>query len=105
MGEHFGVIVRAAEGLDPSSGTPVPLSPGCARNLRVGDIAKQDVPEAVLRLAGHRRTPRLLYELLSLQADEPAPHLAVRDVTNRLHCAGPEDLPDHGRILKDRLVG
>ena len=70
VGEHLGVIFGAAERLDPGGRAAVPLAAGRARDLTVGDVAEQDVPEGVLGLARDRGAARLLHELLPLEPEE-----------------------------------
>src|SRR5205085_6593071 len=75
-----------------------------ARNLAVGDVAEEHVPECVLVLPGDRRTTSALHELLAL---EPVQHLLGHrpwefgDDLERTH---PEHLPYDGRALDEPLL-
>src|SRR6186713_970518 len=66
--EHLGMIVRPAELLDPLAGEPVLLGSAGTRNLAIGDISNEQVPEGVLALARHRGPPLATDELLPLEA-------------------------------------
>jgi len=67
VGEHLRVILRPPERLDPLGRQPVLLRAGGARDLAVGDVADEQVPEGVLRLVGDRGPPRPLHEILPLK--------------------------------------
>ena len=51
VGEHLGVVLRAAERLDPLSDPAVLLDAVRARDLAVGDVADERVRERELGLA------------------------------------------------------
>ncbi len=105
MGEHLGLVLGPAERLDPLGGAPVLLRPLRTRDLPVGDVADQHVPERVLRLAGDRRCARTLDELLALERVKSSSSACQR-VTPSTACdrAEPEHLPDDGRVLEQPLL-
>jgi hypothetical protein len=82
VGEHLGSIAGAigAEGFEPLGGLAVDLAASQARDLVVGDVADEDVPEAVLGLALDRRIRRALQELAFLEvaqsSGDPSPWTA-----------------------------
>src|SRR2546421_10093523 len=67
-----------------------------ARNLPVGDVTDEEMLERVLGLTLHRTAAGPLHELLLLQGMEL--------LFGRPERAEPENLPDHGRVLQQRLL-
>ena len=65
--EHLGVILGPAEPLDPLSGEPMLLGSSRTRDLAVGDISDEQVPERVFALARDRRPALATHELLALE--------------------------------------
>ena len=55
-------------------------------------------------LAGDRGAPLAAHELLALQPQKAFLHLRARPFGQRLQGAEPEDLPDDGRVLDQRLL-
>jgi hypothetical protein len=53
VGERLGVILGAAECVDPRRRALVALGPGAAGDLAVRDVAHEQVAECVLLLAAH----------------------------------------------------
>ena len=51
--EHFRMILRAPQALDPLRGETVPLGSLPTRDLAVGDIADEQVSKRVLGLVGY----------------------------------------------------
>src|SRR5207247_3936978 len=73
MGEHLSAVLgaAAAERIDPLGGKPMLVRATCSRDLRVGNIAHEQVPEGVLALARHRAAPLAADELLALERVQP----------------------------------
>ena len=69
--EQLGVSSARPERLDPLRRAPVLLGPRGARDLAVGDVAHEHVPERVLALAGDRRAALAADELLALERVQP----------------------------------
>src|SRR2546430_8325592 len=61
--ERLRVIVRTGQGVDPGRRGPVLLSPRRSRDLPVGHVSHEQVPERVLRLSRNGRALRPLDEL------------------------------------------
>jgi hypothetical protein len=103
--EHLGAVLAIrAQRLDPLGRELVLLRPQGARDLAVGDVANEHVPERVLSLGRNRGAPLAPHELLAL---EPVQALLDRPALEPVHGgerSAPEDLPDHGRVLNERLV-
>ncbi len=90
--------------LDPGGGRPVLPDPRGPRDLAVGDVADQRVPERVLRLPLDRGAPRLPDELLPGElvhglADDRLVHAGHRGEGAR-----PEHLPHDRRVLEEGLA-
>ena len=102
VGEVFGAI--AGQALEPLGGEPVHLGSPSTGDLRVGDVADEDVPEDESSLAGHRRPAFPAYELLALQPEETLLDLVARAAAYRRQRPDPEDLPDNRRALQERLL-
>ena len=99
VGKHLGLVLRASEGLDPRRRALVPLRPGPARDLPVGDVADQQVPERVLLVAGDRRAALTQHELLTREGVQPLLAFAPLQPSDCARRAEPEDLPEDGRVL------
>ena len=69
VGEHLGQVLDplACLALDPGGRGAVPARPLRPRDLAVGDVADEQVPERVLALALHRARPGRADELLAGQ--------------------------------------
>jgi hypothetical protein len=88
--------------LDPFRHLLVTLRPRRAWDLRVGDVAHEDVTEHVLKLAFHRRSPLTTHELLALERLE---HDVDRGcVAVRGERSGPEDFSKHRGVLQELLL-
>jgi hypothetical protein len=72
-----------------------------ARDLSIGDVADEDMPEGVFGLAAYRRPPLAPHEVLPRERVQSS--LMVVIACDRLQGAGPEDLADNRRILEQRL--
>jgi hypothetical protein len=70
MRQHLGVILGTAERIDPLRGTTVFVGAGGARDLPVGDVADQKVPEGVFLVVLDRRPPFASNEVLALEGME-----------------------------------
>ena len=72
VGEDVGEVLDAFGGLrlDPARGGDVAGGPGGSRELAVGDVAGEDVPEGVLGLALDRGAPGGTHELLARELPE-----------------------------------
>ena len=104
VGEHVGAVFGAldVEGLDPSGGKAMLLRALCAGYLSVRDVADEDVPERVLRLAGHRGAPLAADELLPLEREQLLGLPAWKSGKTRQR-ACPERPADDGGVLQERL--
>jgi hypothetical protein len=73
MRDHARPVGRAvvAEGVDPLGGPAMPVGSPRARNLRVGDVAHEHVPERVLGVGRDRAPTVAADELLALELVEP----------------------------------
>src|SRR4029450_7253208 len=69
VGDDLGQVPDPLPGhrLDPLGDRLVAAGPACPRDLGVGDVPDQGVPEHVLVLVLDRRGPGPLHELLALQ--------------------------------------
>jgi hypothetical protein len=105
MSEHLGAVLTiGAQGLDPLGREPVLLGSKGARDLSVGDVADEHMPKRVLRLGRHRRAPLPPHELLALEPVQALLHGPALEPVHGGESPAPEDLPEHGRILDERLV-
>ncbi len=80
------------------------VGPSRTRDLAVGDLADEQVPEGVLALAPDRRLPVASDELPPLELVQAAlepPALVAGDGGER---AEPEDLAEDGGVLQQRLL-
>ena len=90
--------------LDPV-GRGLVLGSSCAaRNLAVGDVTNQGVPERVLSLTFDRRRPCRPQKLLAGQLMEALADVLTTALADRLEGSGPEDLADDGSILEEPLA-
>jgi hypothetical protein len=96
MRDHLRVVLCASERLDPLGRPQVLQRPVRPRDLPVGDVADEDVPERVLRLAFDGAATGPLHELLLAQD--------MQLLFRRAERAQPEDFPDDGRVLQQRLL-
>jgi hypothetical protein len=85
----------------------VTLAPSPARDLGVGDVAHECVPEPILRLTLDRREARASQKLPALELTEIAVHSSSRQAADRGESARPDDLSDDGGVLEEgfALVG
>ncbi len=106
VGEHLGPVLGTLcrQRLDPLGCAEVELGPPRARDLAVRDVADEDVPERVLHLAGHRSAPLAPDQLLALERMQHLLGLPPRRVADRGDGTEPEDLPDHGGLVEERLL-
>jgi hypothetical protein len=102
VGQQLGMVGGPVGGdpLDPGRDGPVPGHPGRPRELAVGDLAGQVVPEGVLGLAGDRRAADGADERPAGQLLEAGPgggRVVAGDGTKRPR---PEDRADDGGVLE-----
>ncbi len=99
-------ILDAAAGplLDPVCGGQVLLRTLRPRDLPVGDVPNERVPERDLPLALHRRRARRADELSPLELVQAGLDLLLRRTADRGHGPAPEDLPENGRVLEQPLA-
>jgi hypothetical protein len=100
VGDVLGAVAR--ERLDPLRREPVLVGPPLPRDLRVGDVANENVPEHVCPFARDGRAPLTAHELLALERLEAV--LGVLDARHVCQRSSPEHLPDDGRGLEQRLL-
>ena len=93
---ELGLVVRPSEALDPVGCANVLLPAREARDLSVGDVAHEHVPERVLRLAPDSRP--------ALAPQDPLAIERVQRVVVRVDRTRPEDLPVDRRVLDDPLL-
>ena len=74
-----------------------------ARDLAVGDVADEQVPERVLALAFHRAHPSRANELLTGKLVQGELKLALVAAADLGQSAHPEHLPEHGCVLEQAL--
>ena len=73
------------------------------RDLAVGDVSHEDVPEAVLHLSFHRAPPGRPHQLLARQLVQRLLDLMRVPGSHGGGRTGPEDLSDHRRVLQELL--
>src|SRR5439155_1629356 len=98
MGEYLGQILHpiARLTLDPSGRRTMAAGPLRARDLAVGDVADEQVPERVLALAFHRAHPSRANELLTGKLVQGELKLALVAAADLGQSAHPEHLPQPG---------
>ena len=94
VGQHLGLILRAAERLDPGGGATVLLGADASGNLAVRDVADKQVPERVLALAGDRARAGALDELLALELEEQLLRGCAFRAADGFERSQPEDLAE-----------
>ena len=102
--EHLGVILGPAEPPDPLSGEPMLLGSSRTRDLAVGHVSHEQVPERVFALSRDRRPALATHELLSL---EPVQGLLGRRPFHSSDLRGgtqPEHLAENRGVLKKHLL-
>ena len=106
VGEHLGEVLDPLRclALDPSRRRLVLRRPADPRDLAVGDVADEHVPEAVLGLAGHRALPGRPDELRPGELVQAGADRLLVAVADRRERACPEDLADNGGVLKQGLA-
>ena len=104
MGDRLGVVVGSPERLDPFRRRPVLVGAAGARDLRVGDVTDEQVPERVFALLAHRRAPLPADELLPLEGVQRLLGLRPVTVADPGDSPEPEDLADDGRVLEQELL-
>ena len=99
VGEDVGEVLDAfgGLGLDPRRRGDVTRGSRGSRELPVGDVAGQDVPERVLGLALDRGTPGRTHELLARELPQRLGDLGEVAFAHLCDRTGPEDLPDRRR--------
>ena len=80
------------------------LGSGCTRDLRVGDVADEEMAKQVLALVPDRGAALATHELLALEAVEHVFGLGSVQLADPLHGAEPEDLADNRGVLKKQLL-
>src|SRR5207253_5545787 len=105
MGEYLGQILHpiARLTLDPSGRRTMAAGPLRARDLAVGDVADEQVPERVLALAFHRAHTSRANELLTGKLVQGELKLALVAAADLGQSAHPEHLPEHGCVLEQAL--
>ena len=103
--EHLRVVRLAAERGDPLGRSQVLLRPRRTWDLRVGDVADENMPKRVLALAREGGPALSSDEFLAVEQMQQSIGLASRDSADRLDRARPEDLPDNGTVLHELLLG
>ena len=102
VGQHLGVVVAAAERLDPPRGGDMLDGTVRAGNLAVRDVADEDMEESVFALVRDRRAACALNESLSFERVEKVSGLVRRPPA--CDAADPEHLPVHGRVVQECLL-
>ena len=106
VGEHVGEVLDPVGSLrlDPGGGGDVAGGARGARQLVVGDVAGEDVPERILGLPRHRRLPRRPHQLLARQLPQRRGDTSARSRSPIWATrSGPEHLADHGSVGQQRL--
>ena len=103
--EHLAVVLRPSEALDPAGGGLVPARALGPRDLAVGDVAHEHVPEGVLVLASDRRAPLGAHELLARKRVEGELGVGAFAAPNRADGAEPKDLAEDRCVLEELLLG
>ena len=106
MSQEVGVVGHAFAGhlLEPVGSSLVLGGPRTTRDLAVGDVADQRVPERVFGLTFDRRQPCRAQELLAGQLMEALADVLATALAHRLECSRPEDLADDGSVLEQPLA-
>ena len=106
MGEHIAEVVDAISGLglDPGGSGPMPSGSAGARDLRVADVAHQQMPEAIFLLTLHRAAPGGPDQLLASQLVEGELHLARIALSHAGERSRPKHLADHRGVLEQALA-
>ena len=102
--QHLGVILGTAQRLDPFRSALMLLRACSTRDLRVRDVADEQMAEDVLALLAHGRTPLPAHELLPLEAMQEQLGLTPVTAADPLERAEPEDLADDRCVLKQQLL-
>ncbi len=93
-----------AQRLEPLGRSAMDRAAAVARNLAVGDVANENVAEAILVFVLDRRAPDAREELLSLEdaelALDPLPRAAADDGKR----PGPDDPSDNGGLLEQLFL-
>ena len=105
IGEDVGEIVRALAQLrlQPRGCRRVAFRPRAARQLPVGNVAPQHVPERILLLASHAALHVLSDKALLGQVGQGDIHSGAVLPIHGHQRTVPEDLADHGGIAHERL--
>ena len=99
--EHLGVVLGSAERLDPLGDSAVLCRALGARDLPVRDVPNEGMAERVLALVLDRRAPLAPDERLAFERVERRRGVLALSSER----AAPEDLPDHGCVLEEILLG
>src|SRR5690348_9092475 len=104
-GEELRAIREAsARGpLEPLGDGGVLARPGGARDLRVGDVPDEAVPEGVFDVPPDRRAPHAPDELLAPELVQTRQHRLLGRAADRDERSGREDLADDGGVVQERL--
>ena len=107
VGDLLGEVGRALAHRvpDPASRLDVLAPAGRPRDLPVGDVADQRVPEEMLGLPGDARGRRTAYQLAPRREVQERAHLVLGHPRDSGHRARPEDPPDHRGVVQQRLQG
>src|SRR5439155_21009537 len=103
MREHFGMVVDAAQRLDPSSRSFVLSGASRARNLAVGDVTDEHVAEGILALSVDGRAPCPLDEFFALKRMQVVPRLVALNAVDCNDRPFPEDLAEDSCVLEQVL--
>src|SRR3954454_3994514 len=100
--QHLGMVFGPPERVEPSGWPAVLLGAIGPRDLAIGHVTDQNVPERVFRLVPEGRAPLATNEFLSLQRVQSL----VGRVTGaeRAQGLGPERSPDHRGILEQPFL-
>ena len=105
VGKDIGEILDplSRSGLDPGGSSLVTARAPGARDLGVGDVADERMPEAVLGLSFHRAGPARTHKLLARQLVQRLLRVCQVALAHSCQRAGPEHLAQHRRVLQQAL--
>src|SRR6266511_5900232 len=106
MSEHLGEVFDPLAGLalNPCRRGPVATRAFGSWDLRVRDVADEQVPEGIFSLALHRARPRRPDQLLSGKLMKRQFELGRVAPADLGEGSLPEDLPYHRRVVKEALT-
>ena len=102
--EHLGVILGPAEPLDPLSGEPMLLGSSRTRDLAVGHVSHEQVPEGVFALSRDRGPALATHELLPLEPVQGLLGSRPFYACDLRSGPQPEHLAENRSVLKERLL-